>query len=353
MSLSEPVPTSAPGSVLVLGGAGYIGSTLTRQLLADGWTVRVLDALFYGPGALTELGTHQSLEFVRGDSRDPAIVQDALRGMDAVVHVAELVGDPACAVDPAITQQINYEATCRVAEMARDAGVRRFVYPSSCSVYGASDEIVDEDSTLNPVSLYAETKIRSEAAIRALTDDRFEPVILRLATVFGFSARPRFDLVVNLLAARALVDGEVTLFGGSQWRPFIHVADVASAMRHCLTAPASAVAGQTLNVGADFLNYTIGEIADLVLQATPTAHLREVADPDARNYRVAFDRIRERVGFTPTIDVPAGIAEVQAAIAAGRVEDYRAAEHSNVKSMQAGVSAFAFPKVDVRRLAAG
>lgn len=349
-ALHEPIPVVPPTTVLILGGAGYIGSTLARQLLADGHRVRVLDALFYGDQSLADLKSHPMFELIRGDTRDEALVVDALHGITDVVHVAELVGDPACAVDPALTLAINYEATRRVASLAREAGVRRFVYPSSCSVYGASDSVVDEESELNPVSIYAETKIQSEAAVRALASDGFQPVILRLATVFGLSPRPRFDLVVNLLAARAIVDGEVTLFGGSQWRPFVHVADAATAMRICLKAPAALVAGVTLNVGSTGLNYTIGQIADAVLDATPGARLREVADPDARNYRVSFARLEETLGYAPRTRVDAGIAEIQRAIAGGAIADYRAAQYSNVQSLQAAPSAFAWPSSpDARR----
>lgn len=328
-------------SVLVSGGAGYIGSILTRQLLEDGWRVRVLDALFYGAASLLDVRDHPRFELIQGDTRDDACVTRALEGVDAVVHVAELVGDPACAVDPELTRAINLDATRRLAALARAGGVRRFVYPSSCSVYGASDSVVDEDSPLHPVSLYAETKIAAEEAIQALGDGRFEPVILRLATVFGRSPRPRFDLVVNLLTARAIADGEVTLFGGSQWRPFVHVADAAAAIRFCLTAPAEDVSGQIFNVGSDNLNYTIGEIADTVLDATPGARLREIADPDARNYRVSFARLRS-LGFEPSTPIRTGIAEIQRALSTGEVTDYRAARHSNVQSLRADFGSFAY-----------
>jgi nucleoside-diphosphate-sugar epimerase len=345
---------SATSSILVVGGAGYIGSTLTRQLLEDGCRVRVLDALFYGSGAVDDLQSHPRFELVHGDTRDHAIVRDALRGIDAVVHVAELVGDPACAVDSRLTEAINFHATLQMAKLAHEAGVRRFIYPSSCSVYGASDVVVDEESALNPVSVYAETKIRSEAAILALAGHGFEPVILRLATVFGSSARPRFDLVVNLLAARAMVDHEVTLFGGSQWRPFVHVADAAAAVRLCLRAPASVVAGATFNVGSSDLNFTISEVAKAVLDATPGARLREVADPDTRNYRVSFDRIKQTLGYVPCTTIAQGIEEIQQAIASGAITDYRASRYSNVQALRAEQSAFAFPRAPgpSRRLAA-
>jgi nucleoside-diphosphate-sugar epimerase len=200
-------------------------------------------------------------------------------------------------------------------------------------VYGATEVTVDEASDLNPISLYAELKIRAEVAIQGLADGRFEPVILRLATVFGLSPRPRFDLVVNLLAARAAVEGEVTVFGGTQWRPFVHASDAADAMRRCLTAPALIVAGRTFNVGSDRMNRTIGQIADLVLEMTPDAHLRSVPDDDARNYRVSFARVADELGFEPSRDLETGIREIQAAIRGGRIADYRAAPYSNLRTI--------------------
>jgi nucleoside-diphosphate-sugar epimerase len=341
--------------VLVVGGAGYIGSILTRRLLDAGYRVRVLDALFYGRRSLAALDGRAGFELQVGDTRDEPAVLAALADVDAVVHLAELVGDPACAVDPRITEEINFDATYRLASLARRLGIRRFVYPSSCSVYGATDAIVDEESALNPVSLYAETKVRAERALRELADERFEPVILRLATVFGLSHRPRFDLVVNLLAARAVVDGEVTVFGGAQWRPFIHAADAAAAMHRCITAPAPLVAGRTFNVGFDRLNHTIGEVGDIVLQLTPEAHLRSVPGDDARDYRVSFTRAADELGLEPTTTVADGVREIQAAIRAGEVTNYQATPYSNVRAIRESPATFRIAAVghDRRDLVAG
>jgi nucleoside-diphosphate-sugar epimerase len=325
--------------VLVIGGAGYVGSVLTRRLLGAGYQVRVFDALFYGAGSLSGLDDEQWLEVVVGDTRDGSAVREAMSGVDTVVHLGELVGDPACALDPATTVAINLDATRRIADEARRAGVSRLIYPSSCSVYGANDEVVDEQSPLNPVSLYAETKLLAEEELAIAAAEGLETVILRLATVYGMSPRPRFDLVVNLFAARGLVDRHIAVHGGDQWRPFVHVADVADAMVACLQAPAALVAGETLNVGSDGQNHTVGEVAELVHRRVPEATLSIEPIDDHRNYRVSFARIRELLGFEPARGLDDGIAEIHAALSDGSVLDYRAARHSNLQTMRASLEA--------------
>lgn len=325
---------NTPKRVLLVGGAGYIGSVLARQLLHAGHRVRVFDALFYGTQSLTGVLGHPNYELVIGDTRNTAALGDALTGVDAVVHLGELVGDPACGLEPSTTRAINRDATRRLAELAYEHGIRRFVYPSSCSVYGASDEIVDEESPVNPMSLYAEMKVAAEHLLGTLAGDDFEPVVLRLATVFGYSARPRFDLVVNLMAARALAERRISVHGGGQWRPFVHVSDVAAAMAMCLDASAHLVAGRIFNLGSDRENYTIAQIAGLVHRHTPEASIEIVPADDRRNYRVSFSRIQGKLGFVPAVEVTQGIAEIQDAIRAQLVLDYGASTHSNVRSLQ-------------------
>ena len=331
-----------PQHVLVVGGAGYIGSIVTRRLLHLGHKVRVFDALFYGADSMAGIVSDPNYELVIGDTRSTPAVDAAMTGIDAVIHLGELVGDPACALEPHTTRAINRDATRRVAELARDHGVRRFLYPSSCSVYGASDAIVDEGSPLNPVSLYAEMKVEAEHLLDNLQDDNFETVTLRLATVFGYSPRPRFDLVVNLLAARALVDGRITVHGGDQWRPFVHVADVAAALSMFLEAPAELVAGRTFNVGSDTLNHTISEVASLVERLTPQSFIEVVPIDDHRNYRVSFGRICTELGFVPARTVTSGIAEIHAAIRGKLIPDYGATKHSNVRSLLETAASYRF-----------
>ncbi len=223
-------------NVLVIGGAGYIGSILVRKLLERGSDVVVFDRFLYGSGPLEDVADDPKLTVVEGDTRHIEDVTAVLGGVDAVVHLGEVVGDPACALYPSITQGINYFATSAIANICKHFQINRFVYASSCSVYGASNsaDLLTESSPFNPVSLYAKMKIASENALMEACDENFVPTILRLSTVFGFSYRPRFDLIVNLLTAKAMQEGKITIFGGDQWRPNVHVADVADTILRLL-----------------------------------------------------------------------------------------------------------------------
>jgi nucleoside-diphosphate-sugar epimerase len=320
--------------VLVIGGAGYIGSVLVRKLLDHGYSVTVLDALLYGDESIRDLYNRPDFELIHDDMRNVEAVVRAMQYADAVVHLGALVGDPACALDEKLALEINLAATRMIAEVARGFGIQRFIFASTCSVYGASDQLLDERSALNPVSLYARTKIDSERVLLALNDDRFAPIILRFATVYGLSPRPRFDLVVNLLAAQAVCEKRITIFGGNQWRPFIHVNDAAEAILKCLEAPLHAVKGQIFNVGSDDQNYQIAQLGDLIKKLIPDVEvIRQGDDTDRRNYRVSFAKIRKHLGFTPRYTVADGILEIKAAIEAGRIRDYRDARYSNYKTL--------------------
>ena len=326
--------TGAVRRVLVIGGAGYIGSVLCRQLLARGYYVRVLDALLYGGDAIRDILDEPRFEFMRGDSRDAQSVVGAMRGVDAVVHLGEIVGDPATSIDFEVTREVNVAATRMLAEVAKGFGVERFVYASSCSVYGASDGVLTEMSELNPVSEYARAKVAAETILLNMNDQRFNPVILRFATVFGLSPRPRFDLAINVLTAKAIIDGEIPVSGGDQWRPFIHVSDVAQAIVRAIEAPLANVKGLTFNVGGDDLNYTILAAAEEIGRAVPDARLVvNRSNVDQRNYRVSFARIRRELDFTPQVSLQEGIAELAAAIREQRVGHYSELRYSNFRTL--------------------
>ncbi len=330
-------PKQAIRSVLVIGGAGYIGSVLVRKLLERGYHVTVLDALLYGDESIRNLYGHDRFEFIHGDIRDVEAVVRAMQDIDAVVHLAAIVGDPACALNESLTLEINLAATRMIAEVARGFGVQRFIFASTCSVYGASDQILDEHSALNPLSLYARTKIDSERVLLALSDDRFAPVILRFATVYGLSPRPRFDLVINLLAAKAVCEKRITIFGGDQWRPFVHVDDAAEAIVKCLEAPLSVVKGQIFNVGSDEQNYQIAQLGDIIKELLPEVEVvHQGEDVDKRNYRISFAKIRKYLGFVPRRTVADGILEIKTAIEDGRIQDYRDPRYSNYKTLSEG-----------------
>ena len=326
--------------VLVIGGAGYIGSALLPKLLKLGFEVRVLDLLVYGVDALAEVQDHPRLEIVRADFRQVDKVVDAMHGVDAVIHLGAIVGDPACALDENLTIEVNLMATRMIAEVAKGSGISRFIFASTCSVYGACDQLLNESSALNPVSLYARSKIASERVLLKMADLTFAPTLLRFGTIYGLSGRTRFDLVVNLLTAKALVDGQITVRGGDQWRPFVHVEDAAAAVVLALTAPLSEVRNQIFNVGSDEQNYTIQHVGDLIHGLVPTARLIDNGpDPDRRNYRVAFAKIHNVLNFTPAWTLEAGVRQVMHAIESGQVKDYRDARHSNVKFLIEDVSA--------------
>jgi len=319
-------------NVLVIGGAGYIGSALLPKLLEKGYRVRLLDLLLYGTEPIEPWLNHPHLEVMQADFRQVDKVVEAMRGIDAVIHLGGLVGDPACALDEELTIEVNLMATRMIAEVAKGSGVGHFIFASTCSVYGASDQSLDERSELNPVSLYARSKIASEKVLLKMSDERFAPVILRFGTIYGLSGRTRFDLVINLLTAKAIVDGEITVFGGDQWRPFVHVDDAAQAIVRVLEAPYPLVKNQIFNVGSNEQNYKIRTVGEMIHARVPEAKLlMKGEDVDKRNYWVNFNKIARTLDFKPNWTVEAGIDQVIDALRSGKVLDYRDARYSNVK----------------------
>jgi nucleoside-diphosphate-sugar epimerase len=323
--------------IAVIGGAGYVGSTLVAKLLERDFDVTVLDACLYGNEAVVEHAGRRRLRMVKGDIRNVESVVRGCKGADAVVHLGGLVGDPSCALDADLTRGINLRATAMIAEVARGLGVRRLIFASSCAVYGAGVGVLDEDSPLRPVSIYAKTKADSERLLREAADDRFSPTALRFGTFYGLSPRPRFDLVVNLLVAKAVREGAISIFGGSQWRPFIHVHDGAEAIIACLQAPLDAVRGQAFNVGSDEQNHTLSQVADMIRSVVPGVDVRiEPGADEEADYRVSFRKIRERLGFVPARTLADGISELKAAVESEVISDYRETRYSNHKSLASG-----------------
>jgi nucleoside-diphosphate-sugar epimerase len=319
--------------VLVIGGAGYIGSVLVERLLELGYEVRVLDLLLYGDAPISEFYDHPNFELVQGDFRNVDVVVRAAKDMDAIVHLGAIVGDSACAIDPDLTIEINLRATRTIAEVGKGFGVRRFIFASTCSVYGASDEILDERSVLQPISLYGRTKVESEKLLLSLADATFSPIILRFGTIYGLSGRLRFDLVVNLLTAKAVQDGEAGIFGGKQWRPLVHVRDVAEAIVLTLQAPLHNVRAQVFNVGSNEQNYQIADLGLIIKEMIPTARVVTQPKEDSRNYRVRFDKIRNMLNFQPRYTVRDGVREIVDALATGQITDYRNPHYSNFSSL--------------------
>lgn len=343
---------SKRGPVLVIGGAGYIGCWLVTRLLEQGLRVRVLDNAVYGLEPIEGLLRHPNLEYQNGDCRNIQDVVKAMRRVSSVVHLAAIVGDPACELDRNTTIETNYAATRMLVEIAKGNGVERFLFASSCSVYGANDEHVDESSAVKPVSLYSETKVASERALLEAAVDGFHPVLLRFATVFGLSNRPRFDLVVNLLTAKACQDGVITVYNKEQWRPFVHVKDLAAAMILVLDAPLSSISGQIFNVGNNRLNCTLREVAEVIQRVCPNAQVEWVDNADRRNYRVKFDKIEKRLGFRCQYSLEAGVREIKAALDSSQINSYRDIRFSNLSFLRESGAPIAKSQIDKKIMAA-
>jgi len=298
--------------VLVTGHRGYIGAVLTPMLLARGHAVIGVDADFYRD---CDLGAAAAPAVPErgGDIRD--LTAADLRGLDAVVHLAALSNDPLGDLNPVATHAINHAASVTLARRAREAGVPRFVFSSSCSNYGAAgDAPVTEASLLRPLTAYAVSKVRVEQDVAPLADERFCPVFLRSATAYGVSPRLRLDLVLNDLVASAVVTGRVrVLSDGTPWRPLVHVEDIARAFVAMLEAPRAAVHGQAFNVGKPGENYRVSDLAALVREAVPGSSIEyaEGGGPDPRSYRVDFSKVARLVPtFTPRWTARAGIRQL-------------------------------------------
>ena len=330
----SPNLQSGPKRVAILGGAGYIGNILVRRSLEAGRKVVVLDRLDFGDQAIRPYLGNPDCTLIQGDIRDVGLLVRAVRDADAVVHLGAIVGDRACALDEAETVDVNYRAVDTVAAVAAGLGVPRVVFASTCSVYGASPEVVDEQSRLNPVSLYATTKIDAENLLLARRETGFHPVILRLGTAFGWSRRPRFDLVVNLLAAKAHFENKAVIYNGRQWRPFVHVEDIARAFEAALVAPLRAVSGEVFNVGDDRMNHRLDEVGDALKKLCRHADVIRETTPDVRDYRVSFAKIRTRLGFRSSVTLVEGMQEISAVLERGDVEDYLAPAYHNHRASE-------------------
>jgi nucleoside-diphosphate-sugar epimerase len=353
----RPVSTTAsieerPRPVLVVGGGGYIGSIICRKLLAQGQRVRLLDSFVYGQDAVKELFAHPNFEVIQGDCRNIQSVVSAMQGVTSVIHLAAIVGDPACEQDRPSALEINFAATRMMIEVAKGYGVERFIFASSCSVYGENEELVDEHSDTGPISLYAQTKVDSERVLLAARTPSFHPVILRLATVFGNSYRPRFDLVVNLLTAKALREGVITIYNGEQWRPFIHVSDVAEGFVTMLNAPLQTVSGQIYNLGDSRLNFTLTQVAEAIRTLIPGTRIEHVENPDRRNYRVCFDKIRSELGFECEVGLQEGVADLKIALQTGKIPDYLDPLYHNQRFLKASGPLTSPAEIDAQVMAA-
>ena len=297
-------------NILVIGGAGYIGSVLTRKLVLSKYNVKVLDSLIFGRAGISDLVSNNSVNLFVGDIRNKKIVSDVLKEVDCVVHLAAIVGDPLCSKIPKAAKQINELATKQIVDSCKKSGVQRFIFASTCSNYGSSLGTVNEDTPLESLSLYSETKVRSESYILDSKEENFEPCVLRFATAYGVSPRMRFDLLVQEFIRDALIDKKISIFGPNHWRPLVHVDDIASA---CIAAieNSSNISGEVYNVGDNKQNYTKNGLAELVQKHIPSSTI-EITESkqDLRSYKVSFDKIRNNLNFRVLKTVEDGILEI-------------------------------------------
>ena len=319
--------------ILVTGGAGYIGSILCRELLSHDYKVSILDSLLFGGESIADLLNFENFHLFVGDIRDNTLVEKAIRGVDAVMHLASVVGDPACSKNPELAYEVNHEATKELYKTSNKHGVKRFIYASTCSNYGKMkdpDSMVDENNMLNPVSLYAETKVNSELFLLDQDkDNTCKPVCLRFATVYGLSSRMRFDLTVNEFTKELSLKRKLVVYGEQFWRPYCHVSDIVKAVILIIQAPDSKVAFEVFNVGNTDENYTKKMLIDEINKLISDTEIEYVhKDEDPRDYKVNFLKIKTLLDFNTKMDVKAGIRQVKQAVEQGLIknpdsEDYR------------------------------
>ncbi|MBN2312030.1 MAG: aminotransferase class I/II-fold pyridoxal phosphate-dependent enzyme [Candidatus Hydrogenedentes bacterium] len=322
--------------VLVTGGAGYLGCRLVPTLIERGHDVRVFDRFCFGGEPVQSFARSPRCEIAHGDVRRLQECPDLFAGVDAVIHLAGLANDPSCDLDPDSAMDVNFEASKELATLAHQSGVGRFVFVSSCSVYGKGVfDLLDEESPTNPVATYGASKLAAEQALLQMQSPFFEPVIARPATLFGWSPRMRFDLAVNQMTATAVRTHTINVFGGgAQWRPFVHVADAARALAGMLEAPAEQVSGQVFNVGSNDATFRIRDLAERLAALFPDVRVEAVrADADLRDYRVVFDKVAEVLGFAPTYSVEDGAREVAGALEDAALDPFDAI-YFNVRRMQ-------------------
>ncbi len=325
--------------VLVTGGAGYVGAVLTPKLLAAGHSVTVLDAYYFGDHVLSAVADHPKLTQIKGDLRDRATLDAALIGCDAVIHLACISNDPSFELDPALGRSINYDAFLPLVRLSKRRGVRRFIYASSSSVYGIKEEEnVTEDLPLCPLTDYSRYKAQCEEVLAGERAPGFTTLTLRPATVCGYSPRLRLDLSVNILTNLAYHQREITVFGGTQRRPNLHMEDMTDLYLSALEWPSEQIDGQVFNAG--WQNLSINEIADVVRREVGD-DVRIVTSPtnDLRSYHISSEKIKRQLGWTPRRTVQDAVRDLLAAFRAGKAPGaLNDPVYSNIKTMQARLS---------------
>jgi len=321
------------GPVLVTGGAGYVGAEVVSALLGAGREVRILDSLLHGQEELAKQLEGKGAELIVGDVRDDEKRRAAVDGASAIVHLAAIVGDPACARDPELAGEVNVESTRKLIADAETAGVGHFIFASTCSNYGrmADPEVaIDEEAPLAPVSLYAEQKVEIEKMLLSRNGATPAATCLRFATVYGVAPRMRFDLTVNEFTRELWADRDLEVFGEQFWRPYVHARDAAKGVVMALDAGPDEVGGDVFNVGHSDENYRKLDLVEVMSKEIPTGNVSYVhRDEDPRDYKVSFEKIRERLGYVPDMTVPDGVREIVKGLDAEAFGDPFSPSHTN------------------------
>ncbi|MDB2359088.1 NAD(P)-dependent oxidoreductase [Candidatus Pelagibacter bacterium] len=325
-------------NILVTGGAGYVGSGLLRMLLAEGYSVTCLDKLMFGGETLLDILHNKNFTFINCDINDTEKLYKVFSNNNfyGVIHLAAIVGDPACKLSPDLAFKTNWISSKRLIEKSKSSGVSKFIFASTCSNYGKMEdpkEFVDENSRLAPVSLYAELKVKFEKYMlnEMKKSDEFSPTSLRFSTVYGISPRMRFDLTVNEFTKVLTLGKELVVFGEQFWRPYCHVKDFSNAFLSVLNSPKEKVAYDVFNVGNTKENYTKQMIVDEIKKILPEAKIKYVAkDEDPRDYRVNCDKIKRVLNFKTTMTVPDGIREIKSIIQENLIQDPNNQKYYNI-----------------------
>jgi len=320
--------------ILVTGGAGYIGSVLVRQLLEKGYNVRVIDSLKWGGESLYEVMTNENFEFFKGDIRNTEDIKVALKGVNSVIHLAAIVGDPACSKFSDEAKQTNWDASINLFEECEKTDIERFVFASTCSNYGKmkeSDNFVKEDSELNPVSLYAELKVKFENyLLNEKINSKICSTALRFSTVYGFSSRMRFDLTVNEFTRNMVIENFQEIWGEQFWRPYAHVDDLCRASILVLESQKDKVKSQVFGVGDTKENYQKGMIIREINKLVDGEIKYVAKNEDPRDYRVDFSKIKDELGFSISKTVPDGIREIKKIVESEIISDCYSSKFKNI-----------------------
>ena len=324
-------------NVLVTGHKGYIGSVLCEMLIDEGYNILGLDTDYYSGCTLYD----NSYDFIQIDKDIRDVEIEDLNGIDAIIHLAALSNDPIGSLNEKLTEDINFRSTVKLAKLAKKAGVKRFLYSSSCSIYGiAGENSLTENVPLNPVTAYAKSKVNSEYALSKLAENDFSPILLRNSTVYGASSKMRFDLVVNNFVGWAYTTGSIKIMSdGTPWRPLAHVRDISSAFIAALDAPTENIHNQAFNVGSNAENYQIKDVAEIVKHVVPNCKIEYTNEhgSDSRTYNVNFDKIKEFMpNFEPKWNVKKGAIEIYNILKNNDVafDDFNSAKYTRLKTLK-------------------